>query len=324
MSNLDLYDDLFPDDISSEGVKCGSNVEVGEQQVVSKRQGKRVVEEMRQMKESNEKLEKELNKLKKENKNWQLVYMDVTRKLDISKKNVTILLKTTRNEINRKNETITALRREMDNVLFKRALKCGTVEELKEILNNIQCAYRPDVDDVYSMEVTTELHKKPKSRNSSNEGNNETLQKDNTKIAKNYNAPNTRDKRHNSPLIGYNDYDFFVDKKRKLNGGDIALMEESDNIKTKRARSKTTGSIIKMDHNETNGSALASQKLASTVRMEETVIQSLNVVSDQTKVIDKKNIPSRSRRPRDASPHGHRLERSRYLQRDTAGRMVNT
>merc|ERR1719412_187122 len=47
-------------------------------------------------------LEKELKETRQENRDYRLVYMDISRKLEISKTNVTILLETARAEIRKK------------------------------------------------------------------------------------------------------------------------------------------------------------------------------------------------------------------------------
>ena len=107
MSNLDLYDDLFPDD-ASKGVS-GSTYEdeidadfyEKDTQVLETEPVSQTVEKL---KASNDKLQKEIETVRNENNNWKIVYHDMTRKLEISKRNVSALLLTARNEIKRKNE----------------------------------------------------------------------------------------------------------------------------------------------------------------------------------------------------------------------------
>ena len=120
MSSLDLYDDLFPDETckrdeteeaTGAGVTNSSLLNATDTNINA---------QMKEIQEYNQKLEKELGLLKSENKNWQLVYSDVKRKLEISKKNITVLLNTATNEISRKNDTISCLKKEIDNILFKR------------------------------------------------------------------------------------------------------------------------------------------------------------------------------------------------------------
>ena len=81
--------------------------------------------------------------------------MDVSKKLDISKKNVSTLLKTTRNEIRRKNKTISDLKKELDNILFKRALKSGTVKELRDMIGKIHDAFQTEIIDDTSILSST-------------------------------------------------------------------------------------------------------------------------------------------------------------------------
>ena len=158
MSSLDLYDDLFPDDGSSQKENLGNSGE----EISPIRSGRtnetEIENELWQANKSNEKLKKELNLLKRENANWQLVYKDVARKLDISKKNLSVLVKTTRNEISRKNETISGLKKELDNILFKRAVKSGTVKDLKEMIEKLHSAFRIELDSGRPNPVTLKSH----------------------------------------------------------------------------------------------------------------------------------------------------------------------
>ena len=139
MSSMDLYDDLFLDSESNkvDNENCLSlndNEKLG------------LSSSEKNLQEDNKKLQEELNTLKRENENWQLVYCDVVQKLENCKTNISTLLKTTQNEIKRKNDTISGLRKELDNILFKRALKSGTVNELKNMIEKIHLAFQFEID----------------------------------------------------------------------------------------------------------------------------------------------------------------------------------
>merc|ERR1719411_1743629 len=66
-----------------------------------------------------ETLKIELDKAKRSSHLWQIAYEDVGRKLEISKTNVIILLKTARSEIEKYEETITKHEVEIDNLKTK-------------------------------------------------------------------------------------------------------------------------------------------------------------------------------------------------------------
>ena len=168
MSSMDLYDDLFLDSESNkvDNENCLSlndNEKLGLSSAEKKLQ------------EDNKKLQEELNTLKQENENWQLVYCDVVQKLENCKTNISTLLKTTHNEIKRKNDTISGLRKELDNILFKRALKSGTVNELKNMIEKIHLAFQFEIDGCVKQDLRSssaekeEKHfKQPKQSESTN------------------------------------------------------------------------------------------------------------------------------------------------------------
>ena len=147
MSSMDLYDDLFLD---SESSKVGtSNHDIHGLTCEEKR-----------LKDENQKLQEELNTLKRENENWQLVYCDVVQKLENSKYNISTLLKTTQNELKRKNETISGLKKELDNILFKRALKSGTTNELKNMIDKIHQAFKFEINGCVQERATSSEEEK--------------------------------------------------------------------------------------------------------------------------------------------------------------------
>ena len=132
---MDLYDDLFLESESNQ-IDPGNN----------KNEAHGLSEEEKRLTEENKKLQDELDTLRRENENWQLVYCDVVQKLENSKVNLTTLLKTTQNELKRKNETISGLKKELDNILFKRALKSGTVKELKDMIGKIHNVFQIEIE----------------------------------------------------------------------------------------------------------------------------------------------------------------------------------
>ena len=141
---MDLYDDLFLDSESNNDVHQDVDNEKG--LLLSENRKHGLAFEEKRLKEENQKLKDEINALKRENENWQLVYCDVARKLENSRTNVTTLLKTTQNEIKRKNDTISGLKRELDNIMFKRALKSGTVNELKGMAEKIHKVFQFEIN----------------------------------------------------------------------------------------------------------------------------------------------------------------------------------
>ena len=145
MANMDLYDDLFLEENSRQDATTTDRQISNDCMLTEKKNS--LENKIEEINDSNENLRKEIAVLKKENKNWRLVYMDVSKKLDISKKNVSTLLKTTRNEISRKNKTISDLKKELDNILFKRALKSGTVKELRDMIGKIHDAFQTEITD---------------------------------------------------------------------------------------------------------------------------------------------------------------------------------
>ena len=153
MSSLDLYDDLFPDETCRRNETAEATGAGVTKSSLLNASDANINAQMKEIQEYNQRLEKELGVLKSENKNWQLVYCDVQRKLEISKSNITILLNTAKNEIGRKNDTISCLKKELDNILFKRALKSGTVEELKEMIGKIHSAFQIEIGDRIQLEI---------------------------------------------------------------------------------------------------------------------------------------------------------------------------
>ena len=136
---MDLYDDLFLDSESNnidneKGLSLNENKKLG------------LSSDEKKLQEDNKKLQEELNALKRENENWKVVYCDVVEKLENCKNNISTLLKTTQNEIKRKNDTISGLKKELDNILFKRALKSGTVKELKDMIEKIHNVFQIEID----------------------------------------------------------------------------------------------------------------------------------------------------------------------------------
>ena len=154
MSNMDLYDDLFLESESNQ-IDPGNNT--------NEKHG--LSEEEKRLTDENKKLQDELNTLKKENENWQLVYCDVVQKLENSKVNLTTLLKTTQNELKRKNETISGLKKELDNILFKRALKSGTVKELKDMIDKIHNVFQIEIDGPSNKDATIPATKTIENKN---------------------------------------------------------------------------------------------------------------------------------------------------------------
>ena len=153
MANMDLYDDLFLEENSRQDAATTDRQISNDCMLTEKKNS--LENKIEEIKDSNENMRKEIAVLKKENKNWRLVYMDVSKKLDISKKNVSTLLKTTRNEISRKNKTISDLKKELDNILFKRALKSGTVKELRDMIGKIHDVFQTEITDDTSIESNT-------------------------------------------------------------------------------------------------------------------------------------------------------------------------
>ena len=153
MANMDLYDDLFLEENSRQDATTTDRQISNDCMLTEKKNS--LENKIEEINDSNENLRKEIAVLKKENKNWRVVYMDVSKKLDISKKNVSTLLKTTRNEIRRKNKTISDLKKELDNILFKRALKSGTVKELRDMIGKIHDAFQTEITDDTSIQSNT-------------------------------------------------------------------------------------------------------------------------------------------------------------------------
>ena len=145
---MDLYDDLFLDSESNkvDNENCLS---------LNDNEKLRLSSSEKNLQEDNKKLQEELNTLKRENENWQLVYCDVVQKLENCKTNISTLLKTTQNEIKRKNDTISGLRKELDNILFKRALKSGTVNELKNMIEKIHLAFQFEIDGCVKQKLSS-------------------------------------------------------------------------------------------------------------------------------------------------------------------------
>ena len=151
---MDLYDDLFLESESNQ-IDPGNN----------KNEKHGLSEEEKRLTEENKKLQDELDTLKRENENWQLVYCDVVQKLENSKVNLTTLLKTTQNELKRKNETISGLKKELDNILFKRALKSGTVKELKDMISKIHNVFQIEIEGPAYKDSTIHATKAIESKN---------------------------------------------------------------------------------------------------------------------------------------------------------------
>ncbi len=68
MSNLDLYDDLFPDETLDQNARCKSKTGEEVHKSLHKRKEKGNAEHINGLKETNEKLQKELDTTKHENK----------------------------------------------------------------------------------------------------------------------------------------------------------------------------------------------------------------------------------------------------------------
>ena len=118
--DFDLYDDLITDKNSAQ-----------EEEQVSKAEVDRWREQL-------EESEAKLKRLMKVNH-------ELKQKYDTLETNFSSLIKTSRNEINRKNDTIAGLRRELDDVIFHRIFKQGNAksseiktsyERLKKLLND--------------------------------------------------------------------------------------------------------------------------------------------------------------------------------------------
>ena len=148
MSSMDLYDDLFLDSESN-------NVDTEKDLSLTKNIKLGLSSDEKKLQEDNKKLQEELNALKRENENWKVVYCDVVEKLENCKNNISTLLKTTQNEIKRKNDTISGLKKELDNILFKRALKSGTVNELKNMIDKIHLAFQFEIDGCVKQELSS-------------------------------------------------------------------------------------------------------------------------------------------------------------------------
>ena len=174
---MDLYDDLFLDSESHNDVNedVDSNNEGG--LLISGNRKHGLALEENRLREDNKRLQEEINALKRENENWQLVYCDVVGKLENSRTNVTTLLKTTQNEIKRKNDTISGLKKELDNILFKRALKSGTVNELKDMIDKIHQAFQFEITAGFMQDTKTPMSTKSERRcNEIKESNDDKLE----------------------------------------------------------------------------------------------------------------------------------------------------
>lgn len=126
-NTVDIYDDVFLIDSSEEARtldQCTEKV-------------KKLEAENGQLKDTVD------DKMKKLKHLFEINY-ELKQKLDTLETNISSLLKTSRQEINRKNEIIATLRRELENVLHRRTLKLGKRQELEEVLKRIKDAMHFD------------------------------------------------------------------------------------------------------------------------------------------------------------------------------------
>lgn len=72
------------------------------------------------------------------------VNSELKKKVDTLETNISSLLKTSRSEINRKNNTIAELRRELESVVLRRTLKTGSPSEIRELTDRLKKVLRED------------------------------------------------------------------------------------------------------------------------------------------------------------------------------------
>ena len=93
------------------------------------------------------KLKSELDKVSEDNKNLWLINRDLADKVRRSAHNMSSLIKTCRAEINRKNNTILELRREMESGLLRKAGRGSkgsgglNRKEVQQMLDKVKDAY---------------------------------------------------------------------------------------------------------------------------------------------------------------------------------------
>ena len=139
---MDLYDDLIEEEQAA-GAKVtkggGGGMDLyGE--LIEERAG-----ETDRLRAEVTKLKTDLAKLTEDNKCWLVINTDLRNKINQAAKNMSILIKTCRAEINRKNKTILELRNELESGMLKKAGSGrGGISraQVQTMLDNIKDSYR--------------------------------------------------------------------------------------------------------------------------------------------------------------------------------------
>ena len=137
---MDLYDDLIEEEQAAAGATQGGGGGMdlyGE--LIEERAG-----ETDRLRAEVAKLKTDLAKLTEDNKCWLVINTDLRNKINQAAKNMSILIKTCRAEINRKNKTILELRNELESGMLKKAGGRGGISraQVQTMLDNIKDSYR--------------------------------------------------------------------------------------------------------------------------------------------------------------------------------------
>lgn len=115
-SDFDLYEDIITEDAQDQ---VASSAEV-------------------------KKLQDEVEDSKKKLKRLMEVNYDLKTKCDQLETNMSSLIKTCRNEINRKNDVIAQLRREIDGIVLRRTMKSGSTREMRDLIDRLKKTLHQD------------------------------------------------------------------------------------------------------------------------------------------------------------------------------------
>ena len=88
------------------------------------------------------KLRNQLQDIKTKNKRLMELNADLKKKNDATENNMKSLIATCRNEINRKNDVIASLRRELDDIILRRVLKSSSSREMRDLIERLKKVLR--------------------------------------------------------------------------------------------------------------------------------------------------------------------------------------
>lgn len=115
-SDFDLYEDIITEDAAAQ---VASSAEVKQ-------------------------LQDEVQDSRKKLKRLMEVNLELKTKCDQLETNMSSLIKTCRNEINRKNDVIAQLRREIDGIVLRRTMKSGNSREMRDLIDRLKKTLNQD------------------------------------------------------------------------------------------------------------------------------------------------------------------------------------